>query len=98
MSTDDNQDADRRRIACDNKREAAKQTKITNRAERTEEEQTEVSVEDRRLKTAIRAERTEEEHTEVGVEDRRRESTKKADINADPMDGLRNREILEGSF
>ena len=35
---------------------------------------------------------------EMRVEDRRRKSTKKADIDADPMDGLRSREILEGSF
>ena len=47
---------------------------------------------------ANRTERTEEEHMGVRVEDRRRKSAKKADIDADPMDGLRSREILEGSF
>ena len=43
-------------------------------------------------------ERTEEEHTEVRVNDRRRKSAKKTDMDVDPRDGLRNREILEGSF
>ena len=47
---------------------------------------------------ASRGERNEEERTEVRVERRRRKSTKKADIDVGPRDGLSNREILDGGW